>query len=108
MGFEENWLKEDKVCEKCGQVTERQKGLTKQNLKRLLSVKFDINELIITFIIIMVLLSAYAYKLDTQTCRNYVKQTQAYFLSLNLSNEKELSQNYSFNLSIITITNKTT
>ena len=52
MGFEENWLKEDKVCEKCGQVTERQKGLTKQNLKRLLSVKFDINELIITFIII--------------------------------------------------------
>ena len=102
-----NRLKEDKVCEKCGQVTERQKGLTKQNLKRLFSIKFNMNEFIITFIIIMVLVSAYAYQLDTKTCRDYVKKTQAYFISLNSSSKMELAQNYSFNLSIITITNKT-
>jgi hypothetical protein len=81
--FKENWLKTDECCEKCGQVTKAQKGLTKQNLKRLFTIKFNMNELIFTVIIILVLVSAYAYREDTKTCREYVKQVEFSFLNLS-------------------------
>jgi hypothetical protein len=78
--FKENWLKIDKTCSQCGQVTEKQKGLTKQNVKKLFTIKFDMNEIIMTLIIILVLISAYAYKVDTQICRDYVKEAEAQFI----------------------------
>lgn len=71
--FKENWLKVDETCPNCGQVTKRVKGLTKQNLKRLITPKWDMNEFLITAILIMVLVLAYTYKTETQTCRDWVK-----------------------------------
>ena len=71
--FKENWLKEDKVCSCCGQVTEKQKGLTKQNIKRLFKIKFNMNEFIWTFVMIMIIVLAWSYKNETSICREWVK-----------------------------------
>lgn len=71
--IKENWNKVDEVCPHCNQVTKRAKGITKQNLKRLVTPKLNMNEFIITFIIILVLILAYSYKTETQVCRNWIE-----------------------------------
>ena len=73
MSFKENWEKTDEVCPNFNQVTKRYRGLSRQNLIRLITPKFDINELVITFMIIMMIILAYAYKNETQICRDWVK-----------------------------------
>lgn len=75
--IKENWLKVDEVCTHCGQVTKRQKGITKQSLKRLITPKFTMDELIITFMIIMVLVLAFAYNAETKSCREWIKPMYA-------------------------------
>ena len=70
--FKENWLKKDLCCEKCGQVTVKQKGLTKENLGRLFKIKFNMNELIFTFIIIMIIVLAWSYNNETKVCREWI------------------------------------
>jgi hypothetical protein len=89
MGIKENWELKDKVCPNCGQVTERQRGITKQNIKRLFSIRWDLNEILIMFMIIMVLFLAWAYQKDTQTCRDYVQQ------SIDEYNRRNITYNYS-------------
>jgi len=75
-----NWLKEDEVCSHCGQVTKKQKGLTKQNVKRLFSIKLDMNELVMTIIIILVIFSAFSYKTEIQICRDYIAEAKETFV----------------------------
>jgi len=63
MTFKENWLKEDIKCEKCGQVTERVKGLTKQSMKKLLSFDYkNLNEWLITILLIGICVLSLSYK----------------------------------------------
>jgi len=76
-----NWLKVDEVCPHCKQVTKKQKGLTKQNIRRLFSFKMDMNEVIMTLIIILVLFSAFSYKNEIQVCRDYVEEAKMSFVS---------------------------
>jgi hypothetical protein len=76
MNFKERWLLEDKKCETCGQVTERVRGITKQNIKRLLIPRFDVNELLITFMLIMIIVLAYSYMDETKQCREWLKPMQ--------------------------------
>ena len=71
--FRENWLKVDEVCPHCKQVTKRQRGITKQNLQRLITPKWDITELVITLMLIFVIVLAFAYKSETQTTRDWLK-----------------------------------
>ena len=70
--FKENWLKEDKLGPVCKQVTEKQKGFTKQNIKRLFSFKFDANEIIFTAILILVILLALSYSSETKQCKDWI------------------------------------
>ena len=70
--FKERWLQEDKVCDNCGQVTEKVRGITRQNLKRLITPKLDLNELIFTFIMIMLVVLTFSYKSETQQCRDWI------------------------------------
>ena len=72
MRFEDKWDQVDETCSCCGQVTRRVKGITRQNLKRLIKPKFDLNELIFTLIIILVLLLAFAYKNETKSSREWI------------------------------------
>ena len=71
------WEDKDTLCEHCGAVTVRAKGITKQNMKKLFSINFTFNEVLITFMIIMVLVLAYAYKNETQACRDWIKPLYA-------------------------------
>ena len=70
--FKENWLKEDKICSQCGQITEKQRGLTKQNIKKLFSFKLTTDEIIFTALIILVIVLAYAYNHDTKQSREWI------------------------------------
>jgi hypothetical protein len=72
-GTPPKWLREDKKCPHCGQVTERVRGLTKQNLRRLIIPKWDLNEITITLLLIMIIVLALVYKVETDTCRNWLK-----------------------------------
>jgi len=74
MSFKERWLLEDIKCEKCGQVTTKQRGITKQNLKRLITPQWNINEMIITIMIIMILVLAFAYRSETKQSREWIKE----------------------------------
>jgi hypothetical protein len=70
--LKENWNKVDETCLSCGQVTKKVKGMTKQNLKRLLVPKFNSTEVLITIMIIMILVLAFAYKIETKTCKDWL------------------------------------
>lgn len=70
--FKERWLLEDIKCEKCGQIISRQRGLTKQNLKRLLKPTWNVNEILITFMIIMILFLAFSYKSEVKQCQDWI------------------------------------
>jgi hypothetical protein len=73
MTFKENWEKTDELCATCSQVIKRQRGITRQNIKRLLVPRWDMNEVLITFMIIMVLFLAYAYANETKQSREWLK-----------------------------------
>lgn len=77
MNFKEKWNEVDKKCITCNQITERSRGITKQNLKRLLIPKFDLNELLITFLIIMIIVLTFSYKHDTQQSRDWINEMHA-------------------------------
>ena len=59
----------DKYCLHCGQITERARGVNKQNLKKLFFSKPTFQECIQLFMIIMVLLIAWRYYVEIGMCR---------------------------------------
>lgn len=73
MGIKENWEKVDEVCPNCGQVTKPQRGITKQNMKRLFSFKMSSNEIVTTILLVLVVLLAFAYRAETKQCREWLK-----------------------------------
>ena len=70
--IKENWLKKDTVCPCCNQVTEQVRGITKQNLRKLLIPKWDATEVTITLLLITLIILSFAYKNETQQCRDWV------------------------------------
>lgn len=72
MGIKDNWEKVDEVCLSCGQVTKQAKGITRQNIKRLFSIKFNYTEFLITFMLIMILVLAWAYWNETKESRDWI------------------------------------
>lgn len=77
MGIKENWEKVDEVCPTCNQVTKQAKGITRQNIKRLFSFKMSYTEFLITFMLIMLLVLAYAYNSETKESREWIKEMQS-------------------------------
>jgi hypothetical protein len=70
--IKENWNKVDERCYYCNQVTKRQRGITKQNLKRLITPRWDLNEIIVLFMIVMVITMAFSYKSEISACRDWI------------------------------------
>jgi len=71
--IKENWEKVDEVCPHCNQVTKQAKGITRQNMKRLVSFKGSkSSDWILTLIIILVLLMAWSYRNETAQCREWI------------------------------------
>lgn len=75
--IKENWEKVDEVCSQCGQITLRQRGITRQNIKRLFSFKMNYTEFLITFMLILILVMAYAYMSETKLSKEWIKQMYA-------------------------------
>ena len=73
MSFKDKWNAVDEKCPSCHQVTKRVRGISKQNLKRLVRVKGDVNEIVLTIILIMLFLISFLYKSETQQCRDWLK-----------------------------------
>ena len=71
------WLKEDEKCPSCGQVTKRARGINRQNLKNLTKVKWSWNEVLITLLLIMVLIEAYAYINAAKQSNEWMSQMHA-------------------------------
>lgn len=78
------WNDVDTICENCGNIKVKAKGFNKQNLKRLLK-PFPQTESEWTMLIclILIILIMFAYKADTQVCRDYAKQIEGSFLNLS-------------------------
>lgn len=76
MGIKENWNKTDELCSHCEQVTKRVRGITKQNIRRLLIPKFNSTEIIITILLIMFFFLAFLYNAETKSCRDWLKPMQ--------------------------------
>ena len=74
--FKENWLKEDIKCEKCGAVTTPAKGINRQNMRRLVSLSTSASDWMVLFMIIMVLVGAWAYNHDMAECKILKEQQQ--------------------------------
>jgi hypothetical protein len=89
MGFKENWLRTDEVCSNCGAVTKRVRGITKQNVKRLFSFSFNLNEILIILMLIMVIGLAFVYKAETKQCREWLEPMQgSYEMCVWISDQK--------------------
>lgn len=106
--FQENWNKVDEVCPHCNQITKRQKGMTKQNLKRLITPQFNMNEILITFMLIMVIVLAYVYLNETKQSRDWIidmtgEDKQQCFSNCNLRCENF----FQTQLNLTTLTNLT-
>lgn len=74
MTFKEYWEKTDEKCPECGAVTKRVRGITKQNLKRLIIPRWDMTELTITLLLIFLIILGYSYKSETQMTREWIKE----------------------------------
>ena len=75
--IKENWLKEDERCPCCNQVTQRVRGITKQNIRSLLIPKWDMTEVTITLLLITLIILSFAYKNETQEARDFIKPLYA-------------------------------
>jgi hypothetical protein len=83
--FKEQWNKVDEVCPHCNQVTKVERGLSRQNLKRLFFSKPTLSDWIILTMLILVLLTAWAYKYDTQECRDTLNNLDNVCVQIKLS-----------------------
>lgn len=75
MGIEkikENWNKKDELCSHCNNVVKPAKGLNKQNMKKLFSLKVKLSDFIVLIMMALILYGAWAYHNDTVQCRYMV------------------------------------
>jgi len=66
--FKEKWNSIDEVCPACKQVTKENRGLTKQNFKKLFR-KPSIQDIMILIMITLILIGSYTYKQDVGLCQ---------------------------------------
>jgi len=88
--FRRKWNETDKYCEcrECHNthLLKPAIGLNRQNVKRLFSIQMKASDFLTLFIIIMVLIGAWAYSRDTALCRQMIKNggyTDGQILSIN-------------------------
>lgn len=74
VSFKEQWELCDEKCSTCQQVVKRQKGITRQNIRRLLTPKMNFTEWLITFILVMLFIVAWAYQHDIKQCTTWLNE----------------------------------
>lgn len=66
------WLMTDETCPVCGQVTKKVRGITKQNLKRLIIPKWNMTEATITLLLIALIVLGLSYGSETAASRDWL------------------------------------
>lgn len=86
MGLKENWNKTDELCPNCHHTIKVAKGINKQNLKRLVLAKPKIEDWIILIMLIMTLLLAWRYNVETKQCRQILEDYKNGYTVLQMDN----------------------
>ena len=73
--FKQKWNEVDETCSTCGQVTEINRGLTKQNLKKMFG-KPSLQDIIIFIMLALVLFGAWAYQNDVAQYQELIENPQ--------------------------------
>ena len=73
--FKQKWNEVDEVCPTCGKVTIINRGLTKQNIKKMFN-KPSIQDWIILIMIILALFGAWAYQSEVQQYKEIIRNPQ--------------------------------
>jgi len=68
--FKEKWNEVDETCPHCKSITKINRGLTKQNLNKLVFGKPTVEDWMLSAIIALILFSAWAYYDDTKLCKD--------------------------------------
>ena len=104
--FLEKWNAKDTLCSECNHILKVERGITKQNLKRLVWGPPNIQDWLTLIMLIGVLFMAYQYNDETAICRdtmNHIDETcTKYCISHEQTNEiqKNISEKYSLNQEI--------
>ena len=98
--FKEKWNETDEVCPSCGQVTKINRGLTKQNMKKLFR-KPSIQDWIILAMIVLVLFGALAYQNEMQQYKEMIENPQELCQAYN----KGILQNYLDDIGVLDSSN---
>ena len=92
--IKENWLKEDIKCVSCGQVVTRQKGITKQSMKRLISFDYkNPQEWIWTFVMIGIVFMAWSYQADMAAYNNFMQHPDEFCMQYTQIQNENIQQN---------------
>ena len=70
--FKQKWNEVDEVCSTCGQVTKVNRGLTKQNFKKMFG-RPTIQDCIILLMIILAILGALAYQNEVEQYKEIIR-----------------------------------
>ncbi len=73
--FKQKWNEVDETCPSCGQVTKVNRGLTKQNLKKMFK-KPSIQDIIILIMLALVLFGAWGYQNEVAQYKELVENPQ--------------------------------
>jgi len=67
-----DWDAVDEHCPHCGGISKPARGINRQNMKRLFSLKMNFNDIMTILLVAMLLLSVYRYMNDTAECRTFL------------------------------------
>jgi len=108
--FKTKWEETDIVCPVCNQVTERKRGLTRQNVKNLFK-KPTLQDIILLVLILLTILGAYAYTQEVAQYKEIIRDPQElcefYWENIqhgNFGEEKIIQYSVDYNLSSIPTT----
>lgn len=105
--FKSKWEEKDEVCPLCNQVTKRNIGLTRQNMKNLLK-KPTLQDWIIFIMILLTLLGAWSYSQEIAKYQEIVNDPQElctfYWSNLQHGNFDDRETYDNLNLKIINYT----
>ncbi len=97
--FKTKWGEVDVICPKCNQVTKRNRGLTRQNVKNLFK-KPTMQDLMILAMVMLALFGAWAYNMENAKYQEMIRDPQELceFYWQNIAHGN-FDERYDYNLS---------
>jgi hypothetical protein len=91
--FIEKWNSKDETCPSCNHITKINRGITKQNMKRLVWGPPNIQDWLTLVMLIGILLMAYRYNIETAQARDVINNIDSICLKYNIAEADVLAKN---------------